>query len=52
MVKISSNYEMVPKGISPNLIKLAWNDPIKYATQQDIKAFIPKSILVFLPIAC
>ena len=27
MVKISSSSEMVPRENSPNLVKLAWNDP-------------------------
>ena len=37
MVKISSNSEMVPRENSPNLVKLAWNDPISFSVAKVIK---------------
>ena len=37
MVKISSNSEMVPRQNSPNLVKLAWNDPISFSVAKVIK---------------
>ena len=41
MVKISSNSEVAPKGNSPNLVKLAWNDP-------NALAVLSKKIIVIL----
>ena len=51
MVKISSNSEMVPRENSPNLVKLAWNDPCQNAgsDEDDYRIVVPNDTKYLSP---